>query len=215
MRLAHFQFDPETDRLGEGPLSEVYKAVDLQLGRTVALKVLRPHAEIDPQADTRFHREARHTSALEHPNITTIYEYGHDQGTSFIAMEYLRGRTLDKIIKDQSLGYEECLRIALQLTSALAVVHKHNLIHRVEARLQERHVQPRVRVVGDLLQREPRAARPRDAAEQHARAVLERLGRPPDAVGRTSKRVSARAASTAARPWPTSSCEATSRMAEL
>jgi Flp pilus assembly protein TadD/predicted Ser/Thr protein kinase len=130
MRLAHFQFDPETDRLGEGPLSEVYKAVDLQLGRTVALKVLRPHAEIDPQADTRFHREARHTSALEHPNITTIYEYGHDQGTSFIAMEYLRGRTLDKIIKDQSLGYEECLRIALQLTSALAVVHKHNLIHR-------------------------------------------------------------------------------------
>jgi serine/threonine protein kinase len=106
MRLAHFQFDPETDRLGEGPLSEVYKAVDLQLGRTVALKVLRPHAEIDPQADTRFHREARHTSALEHPNITTIYEYGHDQGTSFIAMEYLRGRTLDKIIKDQSLGYE-------------------------------------------------------------------------------------------------------------
>ncbi|MCP3920679.1 MAG: protein kinase [bacterium] len=130
MRFAHFQFDPDTDRLGEGPLSEVYKAVDLQLGRTVALKILRSHAEIDPQADTRFLREAKHTSALAHPNITTIYEYGQDQGTSFIAMEYLQGRTLEKIIKDQALGYEECVRIAMQLTQALAVVHKHNLIHR-------------------------------------------------------------------------------------
>jgi len=130
MRFAHFQFDPETDRLGEGPLSEVYKAIDLQLGRTVALKILRPHAEIDPQADTRFLREAKHTSSLDHPNITTIYEYGQDQGTSFIAMEFLEGQTLDKVIKEQTLGYEECLRIALQLTSALSVVHANNLIHR-------------------------------------------------------------------------------------
>lgn len=130
MDLAHFQFDPETDRLGEGPLSEVYKAVDTTLGRTVALKVLRAHAEIDPAADLRFHREAKHTSALEHPNIATIYEYGQAEGTSFIAMEYLQGRTLDKVIKGQLLGYEECLRIALQLTEALAVVHGHHLIHR-------------------------------------------------------------------------------------
>lgn len=130
MDLAHFQFDPETDRLGEGPLSEVYKAVDTTLGRTVALKILRAHAEIDPAADLRFHREAQHTSALEHPNIATIYEYGQAGGTSFIAMEYLRGRTLDKVIKDQQLGYEECMRIALQLTEALAIVHGHHLIHR-------------------------------------------------------------------------------------
>ena len=130
MDLAHFQFDPETDRLGEGPLSEVYKAKDTTLGRTVALKILRAHAEIDPAADLRFHREAQHTSALDHPNIATIYEYGQAEGTSFIAMEYLQGRTLDKVIKDQQLGYEECLRIALQLTEALAIVHRHNLIHR-------------------------------------------------------------------------------------
>jgi len=99
MQFAHFQFDPETDRLGEGPLSEVYRAVDLQLGRTVALKILRAHVEIDPAADHRFLREAKHTSNLAHPAIATIYEYGKDQGTSFIAMEYLQGRTLDKIIK--------------------------------------------------------------------------------------------------------------------
>jgi len=130
MQFAHFEFDSEADRLGEGALSEVYRAVDEHLGRTVALKILRAHVEIDPAADQRFHREAKHTSSLQHPNIATIYEYGRDQGTSFIAMEYLEGRTLDKILRDQTLGYEECLRIALQVAAALAHVHKHGLIHR-------------------------------------------------------------------------------------
>ncbi len=130
MRFAHFEFDPDTDRLGEGPLSEVYRAVDTKLGRTVALKILRQHAEIDPQADRRFHREAKHTSKLEHPHIATIFEYDRFEGTSYIAMEYLEGRTLEKIIKEQRLGYEECLRVALQLCTALEVVHKGGLIHR-------------------------------------------------------------------------------------
>lgn len=130
MRFAHFDFDPETDRLGEGPLSEVYRAVDTKLGRTVALKILRAHAEIDPQADERFQREAKNTSKLDHPHIATIFEYDRFEGTSYIAMEYLEGRTLDKIIKDQTLGYEECLRIALQLCSALEIVHQGGLIHR-------------------------------------------------------------------------------------
>lgn len=130
MRFAHFQFDPEQDRLGEGPLSEVYRARDLNLGRTVALKILRAHAEIDPQADTRFQREAQHTSSIAHKNITTIYDYGEYEKTPYIVMEYLEGRTLDKIIKERLLGYEECLRIARQLTEALAVVHKAGIIHR-------------------------------------------------------------------------------------
>jgi len=130
MQFAHFEFDSEADRLGEGALSEVYRAVDTHLGRTVALKILRAHVEIDPAADQRFHREAKHTSNLQHPNIATIYEYGRDQGTSFIAMEYLEGRTLDKILRDQTLGYEECLRISIQVAAALAHVHKHGLIHR-------------------------------------------------------------------------------------
>ena len=130
MQFSHFEFDPETDRLGEGPLSEVYKAVDLDLGRTVALKILRSHAEIDPQADRRFQREAKHTANIAHPNIAIVYEFGQDHGTSFIAMEYLQGRTLDRIIKDQSLGYEECLRIAREVCDALRVVHESKLIHR-------------------------------------------------------------------------------------
>ncbi len=130
MRFAHFQFDPEKDRLGEGPSSEVFRAVDTRLGRTVALKILRPHVEFDPQATERFEREAKHTSNLAHPNIATVYEYGKDRGTSFIAMEYLEGRTLDQILKDHVLGYEEGLRIMLQVTSALGLVHERGLIHR-------------------------------------------------------------------------------------
>ncbi len=130
MRLAHFQFDPKTDRLGEGPSSEVFQAVDTRLGRTVALKILRPHVEFDPQAKERFEREAKHTSNLAHPNIATIYEYGQDKNTSFIAMEHLEGRTLDRVLKDHRLGYEEGMRIALQVGSAIALVHERGLIHR-------------------------------------------------------------------------------------
>jgi serine/threonine protein kinase/Flp pilus assembly protein TadD len=130
MKFAHFEFNPETDRLGEGPLSEVYKAKDTTLGRTVALKILRAHAEIDPAADQRFHREAKHASNLQHANIATIYEYGKEQDTAYIAMEYLEGRTLDLILKDQTLGYDECIRIAGQVTAALEHVHKAELIHR-------------------------------------------------------------------------------------
>jgi tetratricopeptide (TPR) repeat protein len=131
MKFAHFRFDPVEDLLGEGPLSEVYKAVDERLERTVALKILRAHVEIDPEADERFSREAKHNARLDHhQNIATIYETGVDGGRSYIAMEYLVGRTLDKIIKDKPLPVDESLRVALQLTSALALVHESGLIHR-------------------------------------------------------------------------------------
>jgi serine/threonine protein kinase/Flp pilus assembly protein TadD len=129
-KFAHFRFDPVKDLLGEGPLSEVYRAEDEKLKRVVALKILRSHVELDPEADERFEREARHTSNLAHPNIATIFEYGEDSGRRYIAMEYLQGRTLDKIIKDQQLGLEEGMRIAVQLSSALAQVHRNGLIHR-------------------------------------------------------------------------------------
>ena len=130
MRFAHFEFDPAADKLGEGPQSEVFRAVDTRLGRVVALKILRAHVEIDPSADDRFLREARQTSSLKHPNIAVVYEYGHDHGTSYIAMEHLEGRTLDKILKEQQLGLEEGVRIAQGVCSALAHVHEKGIVHR-------------------------------------------------------------------------------------
>jgi serine/threonine-protein kinase len=130
MRFSHFEFDPEKDKLGEGPQSEVYRAIDSRLGRTVALKILRPHVEFDPAAKERFEREAKHTSNLAHPNIATIFDYGQDRGTSYIVMEFLEGRTLDRILKERPLGYEEGLRVALQVTSAMGLVHQRGLIHR-------------------------------------------------------------------------------------
>ena len=130
MHFAHFEFDPAHDKLGEGPSSEVYRAVDTRLGRTVALKILRPHVEFDPRAKERFEREAKHAGNLNHANIAVVYEYGDDRGTSYIAMEFLEGRTLDKLLADRSLGLEEGMRLALQVASALAVVHERGLIHR-------------------------------------------------------------------------------------
>jgi serine/threonine protein kinase/Flp pilus assembly protein TadD len=130
MNYAHFDFDPSKDRIGEGPQSEVYRARDTLLGRTVALKILRPHVEFDPEAVERFKREAKHTSSLDHANIATIYEFGSDKGTSYIAMEFLEGQTLDRILKDRMLGYDEGLRVAEQVAAALELVHGQGLIHR-------------------------------------------------------------------------------------
>ncbi len=130
MQFDHFEFDPETDRLGEGPQSEVYRAVDTRLGRTVALKILRPHVELDPSAVQRFEREAKHTSSLTHANIATIFDYGQARGTSYIVMEYLEGRTLDKLLQNQRLSFEEGIRIGAEVCSALALVHQKGLVHR-------------------------------------------------------------------------------------
>ena len=130
MKFAHFEFDPEKDRLGEGPQSEVFRAVDSRLGRTVALKILRPHVELDPAAAQRFEREAKHASNLTHPNIATIFDYGRDRNTSYIVMEYLEGRTLDRIIKGGPLSYQEGVRIGRQVCNALSLVHQKGLVHR-------------------------------------------------------------------------------------
>ncbi len=130
MKFANFEFDPREDRLGSGPQSEVYRALDTRLGRSVALKILRPNVEFDPDAVTRFAREAKHTSSLAHQNIATIYEYDKHEGTSYIAMELLEGQTLDRILQQRLLGFDEVLRVGLQVASALELVHQQRLIHR-------------------------------------------------------------------------------------
>ena len=126
-RVAHYQI---LEHIGAGGMGEVYRAKDEVLGRDVALKFLRPERSSDAAGNKRLLREARTASSLNHPNICTIYEVGETGGTTYIAMEYLRGRTLSSIIQGRQLSADEAYRYALQIADALACAHAHGVIHR-------------------------------------------------------------------------------------
>jgi len=118
------------EKLGGGGMGVVYKAEDIDLGRFVALKFLPDDVAHDPQALSRFEREAKAASALNHPNIVTIYELGHLNGTHYIAMEMICGETLRALISSGPLPYRKAIAIATQIADALAKAHETGLVHR-------------------------------------------------------------------------------------
>src|SRR5512139_1445206 len=118
------------DRIGAGGMGVVYRARDTRLDRVVALKVLTCGAFADENRRRRFVQEARAASALNHPNIVTIYEIGTDDGVDFIAMEHVAGGTLADRIARTRVSPDEAVRLAVEICSALAAAHAAGIIHR-------------------------------------------------------------------------------------
>ena len=117
-------------KIGEGGMGEVYSAHDIELDRDVAIKLLPNEFVADDDRRGRFKQEARVVSALNHPNIITIYEIGENEHGSFLATEFVEGKTLRQVMKGESMTLPRILKIVEQTANALVAAHAAHIVHR-------------------------------------------------------------------------------------